>query len=606
MPVLTGRLLSALGVLLVIGLLPWLTGTDPARTILHARYADREASPAALAAIRQETGLDAGPLRLLADWARGLLRGDFGTSWVSGRPVGPDVLSALGVSLTLMGVSLVVAVLLAAALSLRTLRTGARGPGRRTPRARAGALGAVLAALPEFLLAAVLATVFAVRLGWFPPLGWGGDQAVGAAVLPALAMGIPAGALLGRLLDDALPGAFAEEWVRTAVACGLPPARIAGYALRRVLPPLLPQFGFVVIGLTGGAVAVETLFSIPGLGGTALSAALAQDLPVLQACVLLLLALGLAVGVAVGAARRSLIGPALDAAALPALRRPRLPPGRALIGSACALSALLVAVVAYGMTRDPLHVDAAARLSAPSAAHPLGTDALGRDVLARLGHGAARTALTSLAVAAVTLVVGVALGVLTRWTEGLREVVNALPPVIAGLVVAGIAGPGAFGAAVAVAVVAWAPLAAHTAALYEQERAATHVEGAVALGAGRGHLLRRHVLPGVLPPVLRHAVLRIPALALALASLGFLGLGAAPPAPEWGRMLSENMPYAERAPWAVLAPAAGLAAVGVLAVTTAALAPAARRGPASRRGPGTRRGPARTGSRLRAGSRDEA
>ncbi|MDJ1135822.1 ABC transporter permease subunit [Streptomyces iconiensis] len=561
-------MLAAAGVLAVVGLLPWLTRTDPARTILHARYADREPTPGALDAIRAGTGLDAGPLRLLGDWLAGAVRGDFGTSWVSGQPVAPDVLSALGVSLSLMGVSLAVAVLVAAALSFRTLSAGARGPAARPRRTRAGAVGALLAALPEFLLAAVFATVFAVQLGWFPALGWGGAA---TAVLPALAMGIPAGGLLGRLLDDALPGAFAEPWVRTAFACGLPPAHVARQALRRVLPPLLPQFGFVMVGLTGGAVTVETLFSIPGLGGTALSAALAQDLPVLQACVLALLALGLAVGVAVRAVRRAVIGPALEAGAMPALRRAEPRPGRTLIWSAAGLGALLAAVVVAGLTRDPLHVDAAARLAAPSAAHPLGTDSLGRDILARLGHGAARTALTAVAVAAVALVAGVALGVLTRWTEGLREVVNALPPVLSGLVVAGIAGPGQYGAAAAVALVAWAPLAAHTAGLYEEERASGHLEGALALGAGRWYLLRRHVLPGVLPPVVRHAVLRIPALALALASLGFLGLGAGAPAPEWGRMLSENMPYAERAPWAVLAPAGALVVVGVLAVVLGAL-----------------------------------
>ncbi|NGO72138.1 ABC transporter permease subunit [Streptomyces sp. SB3404] len=569
-----GRAVSAAGVLLVVGLLPWLTRTDPARTILHARYADRAPTASALADIRAETGLDEGPVRLLGRWAGDLARGDLGTSWVSGQPVRPDVLSALGTSLSLMGASLAVAVLLAAALSLRTLRAGARQRGAAYERPRAGAVAAALAALPEFLLAAVFATVFAVQLGWFPALGWGSAQQL---VLPALAMGIPAGALLGRLLDDALPGAFAERWVATCVASGLRPARIAGYALRRVLPPLLEQFGFVVVGLTGGAVAVETLFAVPGLGGTALSAALAQDLPVLQACVLLLLVLGLAVGAAVRAARRALLGPALDAGALPALVRPRpARPARAIGWTAAVLGTALAAVVVAGLLRDPLAVDAAARLAGPSGAHPLGTDALGRDVLARLGHGAARTALAAVGVAAVTLAAGVAVGVLTRWTEGLREVANALPPVIAGLIVAGIAGPGQLGAAAAVAVVAWAPLAAHTAGLYEEERAAAHLEGAVALGAGRWHLLRHHVLPGVLPPVVRHAVLRIPALALALASLGFLGLGAGPPAPEWGRMLSENMPYAERAPWAVLAPAAALACVGVLAVLLAALRPRAR------------------------------
>ncbi|MFD4035504.1 ABC transporter permease subunit [Streptomyces sp. NPDC058637] len=556
------RLATLLAVVAVVGLLPWLTRTDPALTILHARYADRPPTPAVLDAIRAETGLDGGPLHLLGSWAGGLFRGDLGESWVSGQPVGPDVTSALGVSLILMGVSLAVALLLALALAAPTLRRGAR---RTLATTRAGAGAAVLAALPEFLLAAILATVLAVQLGWFPALGWGRAEQL---VLPALAMGVPAGALLGRLLDDALPAAFAEPWARAATAGGIPPHRIAAHALRRTLPTLLPQLGLVVAGLTGGAVAVETLYAIPGLGGTALAAALAQDLPVLQACVLLLLLLGLAAGLAARLGSRALLGPARTARALPALTAPPLPVRRTVTLTAVALAALLAAVAVAGLLRDPLAVDAAVRLASPSAAHPLGTDSLGRDILARLGHGAARTVLTALAVGAVTLLLGLIAGFLRA--GALTETANALPAVLVGLVVAGVAGPGPWGAALAVAAVAWAPLAAHTAALHAQEKAAPHLAAAVALGGGRGHLLRRHLLPGVVPPVVRHAVLRVPAIALALASLGFLGLGTQPPAPEWGRMLSENMAYAERAPWAVLAPAAALAALGALAVLTSA------------------------------------
>ncbi|MBW5257431.1 ABC transporter permease subunit, partial [Streptomyces poriferorum] len=303
---LAGRLTALLAVVAVIGLLPRLTRTDPALTILHARYADRPPTPETLDAIRAETGLDGGPLQLLGDWLAGLPRGDLGTSWVSGQPVAPDAIPALGVSLTLMGASLLVALLTAAALAARTLRRGAR---HRNVTAGAGTGAAVLAALPEFLIAAVLAAVVAVRLDWLPAIGWGTPE---QTVLPALAMGIPAGALLGRLLDDALPAAFAEPWARAATAAGLPGHRIARHALRRTLPGLLPQLGLVVVGLTGGAVAVETLYAIPGLGGTALAAALAQDLPVLQACVLLLLLLGTAAGLVTRLTARALLGPALD------------------------------------------------------------------------------------------------------------------------------------------------------------------------------------------------------------------------------------------------------------------------------------------------------
>ncbi|MEV5318847.1 ABC transporter permease subunit [Streptomyces sp. NPDC052687] len=136
-------------------------------------------------------------------------------------------------------------------------------------------------------------------------------------------------------------------------------------------------------------------------------------------------------------------------------------------------------------------------------------------------------------------------------------------------VVTAVAGRGPATPALAVGAVAWAPLAAHTSALPRQERATPHITATRALGAGRRYLLRHELLPAVLPPVVRHALLRLPGIALALASLTFLGLGAQPPSPEWGLLLAENQPYAERAPWAVLAPAAVLALLGALAVTAA-------------------------------------
>jgi peptide/nickel transport system permease protein len=102
-----------------------------------------------------------------------------------------------------------------------------------------------------------------------------------------------------------------------------------------------------------------------------------------------------------------------------------------------------------------------------------------------------------------------------------------------------------------------------------QEHAALHIAATRGLGADRRYLLRHELLPAVLPPVTRHALLRLPGTALALASLAFLGLGAQPPSPEWGLLLAENQPYAERAPWAVLAPAAVLALLGALAVSAA-------------------------------------
>ncbi|MGW6921907.1 ABC transporter permease subunit [Streptomyces sp. NPDC054950] len=554
---------AVLAALLVcgIGLLPWLSHTDPALTVLKARSADRDATPEVLADIRAQLGLKEGPLGLLGQWLAGLPRGDAGRSWISGADVLPGVIEALGASLLLMVVALAVALVTAAGVGARTLYLGAR---RRLEGRPAGGSGsAVLAALPEFLTASVLATVVGVQWGWLPALGWYGPQ---WTVLPALALGLPAGAVLGRLLDDQLPAAFAEPWAVAAAARGLPGRSIARKALRRCVPGLLPNLGLFVVGLTGGSVAVEQIFDIPGLGRTTLQAAIAQDLPVLQAGTLVLVALAAVTAVGARLAARLLIGPALRDGALHTLHRPS-PPVRRILPIAYGL--LLSVVISLGLPRDPLALDTAARLRPPSAAHPFGTDALGRDVLARVAHGALDTLLLALAISAVALTAGVLLGLLPRLSAPLVDTVNAVPPVLAALLVAAVWGGGSATPVLAVAVVAWAPLAAHTSALLRQERATLHLTATRALGAGPGYLLRSELLPAVLPPVARHALLRLPGIALALASLGFLGLGAQPPSPEWGLLLAENQPYAERAPWAVLAPAAVLAVLGALAVTAA-------------------------------------
>ncbi|MFF5370941.1 ABC transporter permease subunit [Streptomyces sp. NPDC013187] len=544
-----------------IGLLPWLSRTDPALTVLKARSADRDPTPETLRAIRAELGLDDGPSVLLGRWLGGLLHGDAGSSWVSGAPVLPGVVQALGVSLLLMCGALVVAAGTTAAVCAPTLRLGARGRlGARRP---GGTATAVLASLPEFLVASVLASVIAVQLGWLPALGWYGPQWM---VLPSLALGLPAGAVLGRMLDDLLPGAFAEPWAMAAAARGVPPRSLARQAVRRCVPGLLPNLGLFVVGLTGGSVAVEQIFDIPGLGRLTLHAALAQDLPALQTGTLALVLLAAAAGLLARVAARLLIGPALRDGALQSLHRPRPPAPRTL---PLLYGGLLAAVIGAGLPRDPLALDTLARLHAPSAEHPFGTDALGRDVLARISHGAVTTLGTALAVSAAALVAGLLLGLLPRLSGPLADTLSAVPPVLAGLLVTGIAGSGPWTPALAVAVVAWSPLAAHTSSLLLQERATTHLVATRALGAGRWHLLRHELLPAVVPPVARHALLRLPGVALSLAALGFLGLGAQPPSPEWGLLLAENQPYAERAPWAVLFPAAVLALLGALAVTAA-------------------------------------
>ena len=190
------RVVTVAGVVALLGMLPWLSDRDPALSILRARSAEQEPTDEALDSIRRELGLDAGPVRMFWDWLTGLVQGDPGVSWNSGTPVLPGALDALGVSLTLMGFVLIVALIVATLVVLPSLRAGLRG----TPRRTSGAAAAALTSLPDFLLASALVVFGAVWLS-FPAYGWNGLE---YAVLPALALGLPAGGLLDRLLADAI------------------------------------------------------------------------------------------------------------------------------------------------------------------------------------------------------------------------------------------------------------------------------------------------------------------------------------------------------------------------------------------------------------------
>ncbi|MDS2172276.1 ABC transporter permease subunit [Nesterenkonia sp. CL21] len=571
---LISRVLAGLGLLVVVGALPWLSQRDPALSVLRARYAELEPTPEAVASVRAELGLDGGPFAISARWWLGVLRGDLGESWVSGNPVGPGVWEAVGVSATLTLLAVVVCLLVAAALVAPVLRAVARD----RPVRGAGPMGVALTALPEFLLASGFLVVLAVHLRWFPPYGWAGLETM---ILPAAALGIPAGGLFGRLLGDALAGSSRESWVAVWRLAGAPRRVILPAVMRRAAASVVDQMGLIVIGLLGGAVAVEQIFAVPGLGRYLLGAANAQDLPALQAGVLAMAGAAVVIGVGAGAGRLWLLGGSLPAGAVSA--PPERPHGDRLaqwtFGIGCALLGLLLVA---GLPRDPYGI-VHDRLAAPSWDLPFGADASGRDLLARVAHGALGTLVPALAIVVLAIVIGLVLAFIPHAVRGPIEVANATPPVIAGVVIAALMGPTMGGAAAAVLWVSWPPLASHAVALVDEAKAMPHVTWLPLAGVRPVEIMIRYVVPVVAPALARHGMLRLPGVALALASLGFLGLGAQPPTPDWGRLLAEGIDYVERGPWATAAPAAALVLVSVIAVAAASLQGSRVRWPRRRR-----------------------
>ncbi|HBY1354323.1 TPA: ABC transporter permease subunit, partial [Klebsiella pneumoniae] len=430
-----------------------------------------------------------------------------------------------------------------------------------------GFFASVFTALPEFLLASFLLVVGAVWLEWFPPYGWNGLH---YAVLPALAMGIPAGGYLGRIFSDALAATFSENWIITWTVSGISRWHITCAVLKRTLSTVMPLIGLVLVSLTGSAVAVEKVFAIPGLGRATLGAVVAQDLPALQMGVLFLLIIAFMFGMLCAGIRYLILGRALRTSSLPVTNEPDGKSGKLSLLLPFACGVALVVLLLIGLPRDPYSSEFM-RLAHPSFSLPFGADAMGRDLLARVAYGTVHTCMLALMVSLICLLLGLVIGLFPRVFVGPTEMANALPPVIAGLLVVSISGPGSLGAAIAIAAVGWAPLATHTAALATEIRARPYINMLPVLGVGWLRQNLFYIFPALIGPLFRHAMLRLPGIALALASLGFLGLGASPPEPEWGRVLAEGMPYLERAYWVVLAPAVALAVLSVMGVSLAGL-----------------------------------
>lgn len=197
-----------------------------------------------------------------------------------------------------------------------------------------------------------------------------------------------------------------------------------------------------------------------------------------------------------------------------------------------------------------------------SATYLLGTDDIGRDMLSRLIHGARVSMLVGVTVIALGLAVGIALGLMAGFIRGIVEIaimramdtLLALPTLLLAIVVVAILGPGLFNAMLAVAVVVLPGFARLTRAAVLTELSKDYVTAARMTGARLPRMMFLTVLPNCLAPLIVQATLGFSTAILDTAALGFLGLGAQPPTPEWGTMLSDALQFIQRAWWVVTFP----------------------------------------------------
>lgn len=218
---------------------------------------------------------------------------------------------------------------------------------------------------------------------------------------------------------------------------------------------------------------------------------------------------------------------------------------------------------------DPLEQNFGARLAPPSPEHLLGTDQFGRDILSRIIWGTRLELQVILIVSVVSGVLGTAVGIASGYLGGwadtilmrVTDIFLAFPSLVLAMALAAALGPSMTSMILAIALVQWTPYArlARGEALRLRER--EHVEAARALGVSTFRIMVVHVLPVALPVIIVQMALRMGTIILTAASLGFLGLGAQPPAPEWGAMVSDGRNYLADQWWLATFPGIAIAIV---------------------------------------------
>lgn len=259
---------------------------DPALSILGL-----DSTEDARAALRAKLGLDAPLATRYADWALGALRGDFGVSYAWGVPVAGLIAERLPLTLSLAAAGMAATVLIA-------LVTGVFAAARH---GRIGDWGVMLlsqlgVAVPAFWLSILLVLLFAVNLGWLPSGGFPGwadpAAAIRSLVLPAAALALVQAAVLARVVRTSVLEVMRLDFARTARASGFSRRRVLWrHVLPNALVPIVTIVGMQFAGVVTGAIVIENVFSLPGLGRLILQAIANRDLFTVQALVMLFAAM---------------------------------------------------------------------------------------------------------------------------------------------------------------------------------------------------------------------------------------------------------------------------------------------------------------------------
>jgi len=283
---LVSRLLAAIPLMFLVATLVFFLAqvnpVDPAATILG-----EDASLESIAEKRAQLGIDRPLLVQYADWVSSAATGDLGVNWFNGEQITTELRGRLPVTMSMVFGALFVALLIGSTFGILAALKAGRWQDRVITLVSSLGL-----AVPNFWIGLILAYTVGVKLGWLPPIwptlrpetlgGW-----LRALIMPCIALGVSSSAAIARQARSSMLGVLQRDYVRTALAKGLPVRRVVSrHAMRNAAIPVVTLAGFQTSALIGGSIFVEFVFNVPGMGAYGVDAILRKNLPALLAFVL--------------------------------------------------------------------------------------------------------------------------------------------------------------------------------------------------------------------------------------------------------------------------------------------------------------------------------
>ncbi|KAK3604246.1 hypothetical protein CHS0354_002054 [Potamilus streckersoni] len=537
---------------------------------------ERGIEPERHAKLMSEFGFDRPFYEQYADYVVGLFKGDFGNSVVTRQSVLSEFIVLFPATLELSLFAIITAIVIGIPVGIFcAVKKGSWTDNSLMTVALFGY------SMPIFWWGLLMIILFSGILGWTPVSGrislvyffepvtgfmlidaWlSGEEgaflsALHHMILPALVLSTIPLAVIVRQTRSAVIEVLEEDYIRTAYSKGLSFFRILFiHALRNAMIPIITTIGLQVGVLLAGAILTETIFSWPGIGHWMVHSIYRRDYPSVQGGLVLIAGIVTAVNLVVDLTY-IWINPRIQGCHSRDFN----------FMSGCPVRfALFPSFFApYGAAeqfRD-------ATLSPPAwqeggdARYLLGTDPLGRDILSRIIYGAQYSTFIGIVVVGLSLLSGIFFGMLAGFFGGtadfiimrVMDVILAFPSLLLALVMVAVLGPGLTNAMIAIAVVQLPHFVRLTRAQAMAEKKKDYFTAARIIGTSRLKLMFTVLLPNCLSPLIVQATLNFSSAVLDAAALGFLGLGAQPPTPEWGTLLAESREFILRAWWVVTFP----------------------------------------------------